>query len=85
MLDQFKTERRQQGPVFAGIKARVIKRVTPIAADGFTVSKAGIEHQNGVRRRVCRKYAKHGFLIPVPEMKEAVPGQYPGKSPAKSQ
>jgi hypothetical protein len=32
-----------------------------------------------------RKYLKYRSLVLVPEMKEAVPGQYPLKSPTKGQ
>ena len=63
----------------------MIERVTAIRANSFTVTKSCVEHQNSGRGGVCGKYAKHHFLIFVPEMKEAVPSQYPVKSLTKGQ
>lgn len=63
----------------------MVQGIASIRAHGLAVTEAGIEHQNGGWRRVRGKYAKHGPLVFVPEMKEAVPGQHPVKSPAKGQ
>jgi hypothetical protein len=85
MLNEFETEMRQQGLIFGRIEACMVQRIASIRAHSLAMTKAGIEHQNGGWRRVRGKYAKHRSLVFVPEMKEAVPSQYPAKSPAEGQ
>ena len=63
----------------------MVERIAPIGAQRLAMSRAGIEHQKCAWRRMRGKYAKHRPLVFVPEMKEAIPGQYPAKSPAKGQ
>ncbi len=60
----------------------MIQRIAAVHANSFAMTEACIEHQNGGRRCVSGKYAKHRFLIFGPEMKEAIPRQYCAKSPA---
>ena len=63
----------------------MVQRIALIGADRLAMTKAGIEHHNGGWRSVQGKYPEHRSLVLVPEMEEAVPGQYPLKSPAKGQ
>lgn len=85
MLDEFKTETRQQGLIFRGIEAGMVQRITSIRANALAMTETGIEHQDSGRCRVCGKNGKHQLLIFVPEMKETVPSQYPAKLPTKDQ
>jgi hypothetical protein len=85
MLDGFETEVRQQGLVFQRIEACVIEGIASIRAHCLAMTKAGIEHENSGRGCMRGKYAKHGPLILVPKMKEAIPGEYPVKSPTECQ
>ena len=63
----------------------MVQRIASIGTDCLAMTKAGIEHQNGGWGSVHGKYFKHRSLILVPEMEEAVPSQYPLKSPTKGQ
>jgi hypothetical protein len=63
----------------------MIQRIASILTNSFAMTRACIEHKNSGRRGVGGKYAKHRLLIFVPEMKEAVPSQYPVKSSTKGE
>jgi len=63
----------------------MVQRIASIRTDSLAMTKACIEHQNGCWRSMHGKYLKHRSLVLVPEMEEAVPSQYPLKSPTKGQ
>jgi hypothetical protein len=75
MIDHLKVDPVGQGQVFSRRQARMIKRITPIAADSLAIFGSGIEHQHRADGRVLREHRKHSALVIVVQMKKTVPGQ----------
>src|SRR5262249_51146308 len=73
----------QQARIFGGVETCMVERIAPVGTDRLTVSRAGVEHQDGAARRMGREDGKHGALIIGLQVKKAVPREHACKMPAE--
>jgi hypothetical protein len=85
MIDHLKTDPAEQDHVFSRRKARMVQRITPIAADGLAMFRPGVEHQQRAIGCMLREHRKHAALIAGVQVKETVPGKNAVEATAEPQ